>query len=263
MICNYLDIYKNGILLNSLVGIHTGDELIVVVREDRYPQHSFVEWQDADGNRTDPYPEELDEHPYGNYRTFRFIITCGSTFRAAFAKNELPKYTVTVTSSGECGTVSGGGEYERGSDVTLTATVTDECCCEFDGWYENNVFKSNTTNYTIANITESHTFEGRFSDRTFDVEFSVVGNGNGSVDGGGTYSCGDVAVFTETHEDDTDFVGWFNGDILLSAESTYSIEVDCNVVGMNLTARFNLKNTYNIYVTFDNIDIDSESITLI
>lgn len=262
MICSYLDIYKDGVLLNSLAGIHTGDELIVVVREDRYPQHTFIEWQDANGDRTNPYPEELREHPYGNYRTFRFIITCGSTFKAAFSRNELPKYTVTVSSSGACGTVSGGGEYEQGSDVTVTATVTDECCCQFDGWYENNVFKSNTTNYTIANITEPHTFEGRFSDKQFNISFTKLGTGNGSITGGGTFVCGDTAEFTETHDNDTDFLGWFRGDVLLSMNSSYSMSVDCTSATGVYTAKFKFKDESEIIINYDNFEINSNSIDI-
>ena len=56
------------------------------------------------------------------------------------------KYTVTVTA--ENGTVEGAGEYEEGTEITLTATPNDGY--EFVNWTENEVEVSTDAEYTFA-----------------------------------------------------------------------------------------------------------------
>lgn len=84
MICKYLDIYKNGTLLDNLYSVHVCDELIVSVREDKHIGYIFDKWVDENNIELNPYPEEI--YGYEN-RTFKFNISkCGSVIRANFIK---------------------------------------------------------------------------------------------------------------------------------------------------------------------------------
>lgn len=69
-------------------------------------------------------------------------------------------FNIVVTSSNtSLGTVSGGGEVERGQSVTLTANVTGGD--GFDGWYEGSTKLSSTNPYTFT-PTKSMTIIGAF-----------------------------------------------------------------------------------------------------
>jgi hypothetical protein len=70
-------------------------------------------------------------------------------------------YNIAVSSSDNSfGTVSGGGEVNRGSAVTLTATKTGGD--SFDGWYEGDTLLSSNNPYTFT-PTRSMNIVGRFS----------------------------------------------------------------------------------------------------
>jgi len=76
-----------------------------------------------------------------------------------------PIYTVTVSANPPTGgTVSGGGEYEEGTNVTLIATTEPDY--DFVNWTENGAEVGISLSYTINNITANHTLIANFVIKT-------------------------------------------------------------------------------------------------
>jgi len=86
---------------------------------------------------------------------YSFKITANITLTAKFNIN---KYTITATSGGN-GTVSGGGTFNHGANVTLKGTANQ--FYEFEGWYDGNTKVSSANPYTFA-ATANKTLQGRF-----------------------------------------------------------------------------------------------------
>ena len=98
----------------------------------------FLNWNDGNTN---------------NPRTI--TLTRDTTFIANFAANT---YIITATSANDSmGTVSGGGEYEFGTEVTITATPNEGY--RFVSWND-----SNTNNPRTIKITENATYIATFEE---------------------------------------------------------------------------------------------------
>ena len=65
---------------------------------------------------------------------------------------------VTLTAQ-QGGTVSGGGRFAIGTEITVTATPDGDH--SFIGWYEGNTQKSDSQSYTFE-VTGAVTLEARF-----------------------------------------------------------------------------------------------------
>jgi uncharacterized repeat protein (TIGR02543 family) len=134
-------------------------------------------------------------------------------------------YIVTTSVSGN-GSVSDGGTYFDGDQVSLTATPA--IGWKFDGWSGTVSGNSNPLNLTI-NSDQSIT--ANFSRITYIVTTSV--SGNGSVSGSGTYFEGDQLSLTATPAAGWRFTGW-SGDATGSV-NPLTVIVNAN---KNITAIF-------------------------
>lgn len=91
---------------------------------------------------------------------YNFTVTGNRTLQGRFS--ERTQYTVTVSSEDVAkGTVSGGGTYYEGSEVTLTATPTTGYV--IDGWYINNSLVSSSNPYTFT-LTGNTTVVCKFAE---------------------------------------------------------------------------------------------------
>jgi hypothetical protein len=79
------------------------------------------------------------------------------TFEMEIGK--IAQYTITATADPN-GSVSGGGTFDEGTSVTLTATP--DSGHDFDGWYENNTKISGAGATYIFTATANRTLEARF-----------------------------------------------------------------------------------------------------
>lgn len=96
--------------------------------------------------------------------SFTFTVAEAGDYIANFEEIIIPTYTVTVSADPETfGTVTGGGTYEEGETVTITATPAAECM--FLNWTENGTVVSEALTFTFT-VT---------SDRTFVAHFDVDG----------------------------------------------------------------------------------------
>ena len=86
------------------------------------------------------------------------------TYWSPFGNNiEEYGYLVTVTQNNNYGMVSGGGAYEAGETVTLTADPNNPSeYAAFGGWYENNQRISSNLVYTFIMGTSDRIIEARF-----------------------------------------------------------------------------------------------------
>ena len=83
--------------------------------------------------------------------------------------NSTVTYTITVNASpSSYGTVSGGGEYEEGSIVTLTAVPKSGR--EFVEWQKDGVQVSTDTEYTFT-VTESCTLTAKFKYKEYSITY--------------------------------------------------------------------------------------------
>ena len=108
------------------------------------------------------------------------MVACGEKTN----EEEVVKYTITVTANNATmGTVTGGGEYEEGSSVTLTATANAGFV--FKNWED-----GSTNNPRIVTVTGDATYTANFAvqtgvmvqfgDATWDAEY-INGSTNGSA----------------------------------------------------------------------------------
>ena len=99
--------------------------------------------------------------------TYTFTVTANGTYKAHFALNS---YDITATANPTAGgTVTGGGSYDHGSTVTLTAAPNIGYM--FTGWKEGSTVVSTDATYSFT-VT---------GDRTLVADFTQVSNGCGIV----------------------------------------------------------------------------------
>ena len=131
--------------------------------------------------------------------------------------------TITVSSANEnMGTVSGGGEYAFGTQVTITATPNQGY--RFVRWTD-----GNTNNPRTITATANATYIATFEEGTNNITITVTSaNENmGTVSGGGEYAFGTQVTITATPNQGYRFVSWNDGNtdnprtITVTEEATY------------------------------------------
>ena len=146
-------------------------------------------------------------------------LCCAALLFAACDKTDEPKdpsteqnggkvtYTLTVLSSNEeMGTVTGGGSYEEGTEVTITATPNENCYLE--GWSD---CDSKELVRTIKLTSSDTTFTANFAKKPY----LTVNSGNtfyGTVTGSGYYMPGEEVTITAIPTFGFEFVEWNDGN---------------------------------------------------
>ena len=118
-------------------------------------------------------------------------------------------YIITAK-AGTGGTVTGGGEVEKGGSTILNATVNDGYT--FDGWYSGRTKVCDTTEFTVSNVTESKIYTAKFTEIVYYTISAKAGTDGGSVTGGGTVAEGSSITLTATADDGYTFDGWYDGN---------------------------------------------------
>ena len=159
-----------------------------------------------------------DDGVIDNPRTI--TVTGNATYTAIFSEQGAVYYTITTNVSPEdAGTVTGGGTYEEGTVVTLTATAN--AGYTFDHWND-----GSTQNPRTVTVTNSMNLTAYFTRNQYTI--TVVANPatGGSVSGGGAYYYGDYATLTASAYSGYDFVGWSDG----SSENPHQVLVTGNAI---------------------------------
>ena len=166
---------------------------------------------------------------YGWFRDSKFTGTRVNELTAteeANADNQIvlygkwvPIYAITVSANpAEGGTVTGGGNYEEGAEVSVTATTTKGYI--FKGWKEGDDTVSTDATY-IFNATGARTLVANFVPE-YVVTLSANPTEGGTVTGGGTYESGTEVTVTATAAEGYVFKGWKEGNDTVSTDATYT-----------------------------------------
>ena len=155
-------------------------------------------------------------------------ITFNVVTKEVKVETTLIKHTVTASANpAEGGTVTGGGEYAKGSDVTLKATPTTGY--EFVNWTEGETVVSTSTQYNFTLLNDVNivaNFKIPEPDAVkYQVNVSANDNAMGTVTGGGEYEEEATALLTATPNAGYQFVNWTVGGVEKSTNTTYSFTV--------------------------------------
>lgn len=133
-------------------------------------------------------------------------------------------YTIDVEPNpAHGGDVSGGGDYEDGASVTITASP--KAGFHFLEWIENGSQVSTDASYTFTvngNRKLTAVFEP-VPNPTFHIELSATQGG--TVSGGGNYEEGTSITICATPDEDCQFLYWTENGEQVSTEDTYSFTV--------------------------------------
>ena len=159
---------------------------------------------------------------------YSFAVTETKTYTAKFAID-----TFTVTANAQTGgSVNGGGTYDYGAAVTLTATPNEGW--HFIAWLdENEAVVCEDAVYSFA-VEEDTVLKAKFEIDMFAV--SALATAGGSVTGGGQYAYGAAATLTAVPNDGFHFVGWFKNGARVGTQPACTFTVTEQVT--DLTAEF-------------------------
>ena len=144
-------------------------------------------------------------------------------------------FNVTVAANpAEGGEVNGEGEYEEGTEVTVTATAAEGY--EFINWTEGNEVVSEAAEYTFTIAADRDliaNFEAVVVPPTmFNVTVAANPAEGGEVNGEGEYEEGTEVTVTATAAEGYEFINWTEGNEVVSeaAEYTFTIAADRDLI---------------------------------
>lgn len=144
------------------------------------------------------------------------------------------RYTIGVTAVGD-GTVTGGGRYEVGTQITLHATP--QSGATFQGWYLNSVsgtLLSSNADYSLT-VEGAMSIVAKFSVLPKLITVSASPVDGGAVSGGGSKEIGTNCTVIATARDGYTFEGWYEGGTIVSSSASYTFLVEGD---RTLVARF-------------------------
>lgn len=149
------------------------------------PHYHFTQW--SDGSTANP----------------RIITVMGdATYTAQFA---IDQHTVNVVSTDVSqGTATGGGSYDYGALVTITATAAEHY--HFNQWSD-----GNTSNPRVITVTGDVTYSASFAPDSYTITVISSDNTMGYISGGGSFIYGTQTTIAATALPHHSFVQWNDG----------------------------------------------------
>lgn len=164
------------------------------------------------------------------------------SYTAKFSTNS---YAVNVSSEDTSkGTVTGSGSYEYMTMVTIMAITNDGY--SFEGWYDGETLISNESVFTFTMPFININYVAKFSTNSYLATAVSESSSKGSVTGTGSYLYKSSVTFVATPNKGYSFIGWFDGDNLISSDSEYAFEIPC--ADVSYTAKFST-NSYAVNVS--------------
>lgn len=166
-------------------------------------------------------------------RNYSFAVTSNRSLIANFLLNS---YYITAESQpSEGGTITGTGEYEYGSMVTLTAVPNETYF--FINWMENGEMVSTQADYSFL-VREDHHLVATFAQSCFVVEADVDPVEGGNVIGAGNYVEGSTCYLEAIPSNGYAFVNWTEDGNVVSVQPNYSFVVESD---HHLVAHFEIE----------------------
>ena len=149
-----------------------------------------------------------------------FVLTCAKEDSQApnTPPTQIVKQYALTASAGDGGSVSGGGTFASGTQVSLTATPSSGY--SFSGWSN-----GSTTNPLTITLNSNTTITANFEVLINSYTLTVVSTDGGSATGGGEYNEGTEVTITATPNEGYGFIGWNGSD---STSSTISVTLTAN-----------------------------------
>ena len=167
--------------------------------------YGFVSWSEAGAS--------VSSTP-----SYTFTASASRNLAANFA---LLRVITTASAPTYGGTTVGGGTFNDGTSVTVTATPSVNYA--FDAWTEAGKSVSTTASYTFV-ASKNRTLSAKFV-RTYVVTTRSLPSTGGKTSGGGTFKVGTNATVTATPNAGYKFVNWTVGGVEASTLATYSFAV--------------------------------------
>jgi hypothetical protein len=189
----------------------------------------------------------VDGASVGAVSTYTFEnVRAPHTIQASFAL--IPTYTLTLAVNPEgAGTVTGGGTFEAGIMVPVTATAN--ACYSFVNWTDGAQVVSILPNFNYLMPAENITLTANFLINTFTITATAGTGGSISPSGAVTVNCGANQAFTITADP-----GYAIADVLVDGTS---IGATSGHTFENVTAN------HTIHATFALLPPDTYNLTLI
>lgn len=165
-----------------------------------------------------------------------FGMTSNTTLVANFSQTN-PTFTITaVVTNGVGGSVSGGGTYHRGDNVTLTATPSSGYM--FANWFDESSGTTVSTSPTYSFVvTANQTFRATFQSIPpfLNVATSSSPAAGGSTQGGGLFANGSTRSVMAVANNGYAFQSWTENGAVLTTSAVYTFVLTAN---RNLVANF-------------------------
>ena len=137
--------------------------------------------------------------------SYTFTVTENATYTAYFSETPITYYTIsTEVNPTGAGSVTGGGTYQEGSSVTLTAISNP-------GYMFNHWNDGITANPRTITVTEDATYTAYYDLEEYTIQVYASPEDGGTVSGGGNYHYGETATLTATPNSGYEFAGWSDG----------------------------------------------------
>ena len=145
-------------------------------------------------------------------------VTGNANYTAIFSEVGVTYYNVSTQANPDyAGYVTGGGTYEEGSNILLTAIPYDGY--NFTQWND-----GVTQNPRQVNVTGNMSFTANFEAIAYTISVTANPANAGTVSGGGVYYYGNVAMLYAEAYSGYEFVGWSDG----SSENPHYVTVTGN-----------------------------------
>ena len=186
----------------------------------------------------------------GTNSSVTITMDADKTVTAAFEDDPSYPYQTLAVSANPAGygVVSGGGTYDPGAQVTLTATPVTGA--KFKGWGGDGAGSTNPLTITLdADKTISAEFEPDTSAVSHILSITATPANFGTVSGAGTYAAGSIVQLTANPETGAVFTGW-SGDAT-GADNPLSVTMDA---AKSITATFSQDPAAAAYTVSANVD---------
>ncbi len=164
-----------------------------------------------------------------------------------YANTEANQYTVTYDA--DQGAVEGAGKIVT-FDQSFTFPIPTRTGYSFLGWYYEDTQLTDAQGVCLGawNIAENVTVKAKWSIHTHNVTLQRNDASAGSVSGGGIYSYGESVTLQATTNEGYNFLGWYDGDTLVSETATYTFTLgDEPVTLMAKWSCYTLTTEQNMY----------------
>jgi uncharacterized repeat protein (TIGR02543 family) len=164
-----------------------------------------------------------------------YTITVNSN-RTLVANFSLLSYNITTSASPAAGgTTGGGGTFNYGTSVTVTATPATGY--QFVNWTVAGSAVSASASYTFT-ASSSRSVVANFSQLSYSITTASNPAGGGTTSGSGTYNYGTSVTVSAIPSTGYQFVNWTEGGSVVSTNASYNFTVN---TGRSLLANFSLR----------------------